>query len=242
LKYLKRCERIIAISEDTKKDIVRLLGVGPKKIDVIYLGVDRSFYKPKPKLRSRKKLNLPLNKKLILNFGSDTDYRKNVETVIKSFYEIQKKEPDSVLVRIGKVDKKITKLVKKLGIERKIIRINRVSESGMPYYYSAADVYLCLDIETGFGLPILESMSCGTPVVCSNTGAFPEVVGSSGFLVNPMNANEVAKDVLKIFSNKKLTGRMISGGLKRVKQFSWKKMADETLKVYKKVIKETIRH
>jgi len=242
LKYLKNCKEIIAISKETKNDLVKLLGINPRKINVIYLGVDKKFFRRKPKIIARKKLNLPLNKKLILNLGSDNDYRKNIENVIVSFYEVQKKEPDSMLIRIGKSDHRITSLIKRLCLERKIIRIERVDEKAMPYYYSAADVYLCLDVETGFGLPLLESMACGTPVVCSKGGAFPEVVGKAGVLVNPNSVKKIAHQILAILSNDKLATKLSARGFKRIKNFSWKKMSDETVKVYERVMREVTLH
>ena len=242
LKYLARCDRIIAISKDTKRDVSRLLGIDPKKIDVVYLGVDHNFYWPRGKMLSRKKLRLPLDKNIVLNFGSDGDYRKNVENVIKSFAKMLERKRDSILIRVGKTDTRITELIAKLGIEENVVRIEKVNEKDMPYYYSCADTYLCLDIETGFGLPILESMTCGTPVVCSNRGAFPEVVGKSGFLVDPQDPRKVGACLVKMLSDKKLEARFVQNGQKWAKNFTWEKMADETLKVYEKVVKETTRH
>src|SRR3989344_1515934 len=233
---IKNADRVIAISENTKKDLTEMFGVDEEKIRLVHLGIDTKRYKRQDKKKARKKLGLPLDKKIVFNIGSETDLRKNAANVFKSFYEAQKEYPNLFLVKLGKRDESITQLVKSLGIESKVLRMERAEEKDMPLLYSAADVYLNLDIETGFGLPPFESMSCGTPIICSSTGEFSELIGRSGLGADPLNPSEIKNELLLLLNDEKLRKKLISNGLKASKDFTWKKAAEQTLKVYREII------
>jgi len=234
-KYLGNAAKIITTSEDSKKDIIKFLHVKGKEIIITPLGVNHKLFKRIGKKFARKKLGLPKDEKIIIHVGSE-EPRKNVESLMKAFYKLTKIRNDLLLLRIGQTSEKITKLVKKLGIEESVRRIGTKSYESLPAYYSAADVFIILDTDAGFGLPPLEAMCCGLPVISSNHGALPEVVGNAAKLVNPLDIDQISKAILHVLSDNQLRASMIKKGLERSKMFSWKKCAEETLKVYRNVL------
>ncbi len=237
LKYLQSAEKILSISEDTKKDLVNILGVDSDKVVVTLLGVDHKRYKKRDMMSCREKLKLPKDKKIVLHIGSE-EPRRNVSTILKAFKNLLKEHPDTLLVRVGSKWDYITKMIDRMDLSSNIIRPGRVDEDLLPLYYSAADVYVCLDIHTGFGLPCLESEASGIPVVSSREGAFPEVVEheKTGFLVNPTDSKATAKYLKMILGDSKLRSRLSKKAFNKAKSFSWKRCAQKTLRVYESVV------
>ena len=146
--------------------------------------------------------------------------RRNVSTILQAFKNVLLEYPDALLVRVGSRWDTITKMIESMNLNENIVRPGKVSEKLLPLYYSAADVYVCLDKDTGFGLPPLEAMSCGVPVVCSREGAFPEVVGNTGFLINPMDKKAAADSLKMILSDNKLRSRLSKRAFNRAKTFN----------------------
>jgi len=236
LTFPNEADRIIAISQDTKRDLVQLLKINPEKIDVIYLGVNHQIYKRRAKNWARKILGLPQNKKILLNVG-DEHGNKNIERLIRVFYRLQKEFKNLLLVRIGLREESVDYWIDNLELRDKVLRIGFL-EDFPNLYYNAADIYVCPDLWTGFGLPNLEAMASGCPVVTSQTGAFPEVVGDAGLFFNPQDEDDIFEKTAKMLENDKPREECIRKGLERTKLFSWKKMADETMKVYEQVTRE----
>ena len=234
LKSISRAEMVVAISEDTKKDIINLLGVDAGKVAVTYMGVDHVRFRPSERQACRSRLGLPAGRKIILHVGSD-EPRRNIESVIRSLYGAKKADGSVLLVKIGKFSPQSAALIKKLGLDGNVLNVERASEADLPFYYSAADVFLCLDMETGFGMPSLEAMACGTAVVCSNSGAFPEVVGKGGVLINPTDVGGTASALARILSDEKLRKGFSEAAVKQAERFSWEKCAKETMKIYEDI-------
>lgn len=234
--FFKEAECIIAISQSTKKDLTELLNINSQKIEVISLGVNHEIYRKRVKESARRRLNLPLNKKVLLNIGTENK-NKNIKRLIKVFYRLQKRFKNLILVRVGLTSSEIIDLIAKLGLTKKVLRVGFLE--GYPnLYYNAADIYICPDLLTGFGLPNLEAMASGCPVVTSKTGAFPEVVGDAGLFFDPQDEDDIFEKTARLLEDGKLREGYIKKGLERAKLFSWKKMADETMKVYEKIAKE----
>jgi len=126
--------------------------------------------------------------------------------------------------------------VRKLGIDQEVIFTEYMPHHQMPSVYQAADLFVFPSLYEGFGLPKLESMACGTPVVSSNAASLPEVVGAAGILVDPYDANEMAEAMCRVLSDKSLAQDLIKKGLKQSKRFSWVQTARETLATYKKAM------
>ncbi len=234
--FFREAEHIIAISQSTKKDLIELLNIDSEKIEVIYLGVNYKIYKARNKEEVRRKLNLPLDKEILLNVGTENE-NKNIERLIRVFYRLQKRFKDLMLIRVGLISDSITKLVDELKLNDRVLRVGFIE--GYPnLYYNAVDVYVCADLLGGFGLPNLEAMASGCPVATSGSSAFPEVVGNAGLLFNPQDEDDVFEKIATLLEDSRLREKYAQKGLERAKLFSWKKMAQKTIKVYARVARE----
>lgn len=235
-KYMKKADHIIAISNFTKRKLIEELNIPEGKIDVIYLGADDETFSPLDKKKARAKLNLPLDQKIILHIGSE-EPRKNVPTVINAFNRVQKNIPDSLLIMVGEKTEMSENLIKKYNMQKKIIYKNNISREELLQYYNSSDLFVYPSLYEGFGLPILEAMACGIPVIASNTGSLPEVVGDGGIMLDPFDIEAISDNMYEILTNESIRENIIKKGLERAKLFSWKKTAEETLTVYEKVMK-----
>jgi glycosyltransferase involved in cell wall biosynthesis len=231
--FAKKAFRIITDSEHAKNDIVRLWNIDPLKIVVIPLGTaDR--YRPvtdKELLNQvRKRLKLP--DKYLLYFGNFKPH-KNVDFLLKAYGRLpQEIRRQYKLVLAGRKDAHCIELEKRAGqlkIENNVIFTGFIFEDDLPTLYSAASLFIFPSLYEGFGLPPLEAMACGTPVIASNTTSLPEVVGDAGILVDPHNVNDLNKAILKILSDKGLKTKLRQKGLSRVKQFSIHRTASDIL-------------
>ncbi len=221
---IKKADKIIAVSEFTKKEILDNMEVDKRKIKVISLGVDRSLYHPMDKEKCKKKFGLNPDEKYIL-VVSNTAKHKRMDIMKKVFQKVREERSDVKLLKAGYG----TKLS---GVY--IINIDFIPESDMPYLYNAADVLLHTSEYEGILTPGLEAMACGTPIVASNIPAIRETVGDCGELVDLD-----AEDCVERFAEKVLA--CIDGGkdwkaIERSKEFSWQKTAKETLKVYEELL------
>jgi glycosyltransferase involved in cell wall biosynthesis len=242
---LKNVARIITISQCSKKDIQKYLSVPADKIDVTYLAAD-SIFKPidnKEKLEeTRKKYNLP--QKFILYVG-DVNYNKNLPRLFEAMAQVSVS-----LVIVGEAAKNeklpevrvLMKLAKKLSIEKQILRLGFVSDSDLVTIYNLAACYIQPSLYEGFGLPVLEAMACGTPVVCSNISSLPEIAGETAVYVDPESAESVASGIEKILRCPRADYETIDYETMKkkfqehAKKFSWEKTARDTIKVYEKTI------
>jgi glycosyltransferase involved in cell wall biosynthesis len=239
LKGLRNAKRVIAISKFTKRELVEKLGHPPKKIDVVYLGVDSSEYRP---LRSFKKPSCFGEGKTILCVGTE-DFRKNVGTLVKAFYKLKKKLPTVKIIKVGRPRskrgrKKLLNLIGELNLKKDVAFVEYVPEEDLPLFYNSADLLAFPSIYEGFGLPPLEAMACGLPVITSNASSLPEVVGDACIMKDPNDVDGFANAMYEVLTNDGLKKDLIKRGLKRAKLFSWGKTAEKTLKVYEEVYGE----
>ncbi len=240
-KMLKQFDLIVAISENTKKDIVELAQINPEKIYVIYSGIDDQ-YRPieaaDPELNNiKKKYKLPHN---FLLFLGSLEPRKNLLGIIQAF-EVYKKKTnnDFVLVLAGAPAwqyKEIYKLARKSVYKNDIKFLGYVPEEDKPYLYNLATIFLFPSFYEGFGFPPLEAMACGTPVISSFTSSLPEVLDGAAILVDPYNYNDCALAIEEIINNQKLRENFIKQGFKQAKKFSWQQTAQFYLKNWRNFI------
>ncbi|MBI2021369.1 glycosyltransferase family 4 protein [Candidatus Daviesbacteria bacterium] len=236
---LKTATRLIAVSESTKADLVEKGGVKDRKIQVIYEGVDRDFFKlvKSDRLRNSLKSFSIENKKYFLFVGT-IQPRKNLERIIKAFSAFTQISDDYKLVLVGakgwKADQ-IYKLPKELGIEDRVKFLGRVSNKYLPSLYSGALALVYLSLYEGFGLPILEAMSSNCPVITSNISSMPEVAGEAAILVNPADIEEITTAMSKIASDDRLRDNLIHKGQVQAKKFSWDICAKKTLQLFKSI-------
>ena len=228
------CDKIIAVSEFTKKDLIKTFKIDPEKIEVIYEGAAEYFKSEKDKEKlelSRRIYNLP--KKFFLSLSA-LEPRKNINRLIEAYQLFKKKNGNDVkLVLAGSADPTIFKKIK-IPEDPDIYLTGFVDEKDKAALYSLATAFIYPSLFEGFGLPVLEAMSCGTPTITSKTSSLPEVAGDAALLIDPKNVREIANAMKKILSpkiQKTLKGKMEI----QVKKFSWKKCAKETLKVFQSI-------
>jgi len=234
-KGIKRAKRIITVSWATKSDLVHYLGIPDEQISVVYAGIDHSLFRPV----SNRIYDYPY----VLFVGSEHP-RKNFTGLLKAFSRL-KGEPgfkDLKLVNVGRAGGpeadfrgQTMKVINALDLAGDVICADFVPESELPAYYSGAEVFVLPSLYEGFGLPPLEAMACGCPVVTSNTSSLPEVVGEAGIMVNPYDTDSLAQAMRQVLTDAKIRDGMIRKGLKRAKRFSWEETARQTQKVYNKV-------
>lgn len=235
----KRAHKIITGSENSKRDIIEILKVPEEKVQVIYIGID-DVYRPIDDRRGLDfvKTRYGITSRFILHVGS-LNPRKNIPRLIDAYNMLPAKIlKEYELVIVGKKSWKADKIfaeTKKLGLEDRVIFTGFVADSDLPLLMNAADLLAFPSLYEGFGIPPLEAMACGTPVVASNTSSIPEVVGDAALLFDPYNVEEIANAMYRALTNEQLRDELRQKGFERAKQFSWEKAARETLAVYEGV-------
>jgi len=230
--------QIIALSQSSKRHIMKALKVSEDKINVTYMGVDKIFHPHHDRreiLKIKKRIGIKGN--FILSVANSHPH-KNLRRLLQAYYILRrdKKITHQLLLagNPGRGHLELVRTVRKLGIGQEVIFTGYIPHHRMPLVYQAADLFVFPSLYEGFGLPILESMACGTPVVSSNAASLPEVVGRAGILVDPYNVKEMAGAMYRILSDKSLVQDLIKKGLKQSKRFSWVQTAKETLAIYEK--------
>jgi glycosyltransferase involved in cell wall biosynthesis len=227
--FARKSWSIITDSEHAKNDIIKLWKVNPEKIVVIPLGLADRYRPVKDENllnQVRKRLNLP--EKYILYLGNFKPH-KNVPSLILAFKEIENKFPDYKLVLAGTIDKhgaKIKDLVAQEGLGDKVTYTDTIRESDYPEaILSMADIFVFPTLYEGFGLPPLEAMACGTPVIASDLTSVPEVVGDASMLINPLNIESISKSLADLIENPGKREKLSKKGLERARRFREKDTA-----------------
>ncbi len=237
----RQADKIICVSNSTKNDLIDIYGVPENKVKIIYSGVGNEFKKlviGHWTLVIKNKYNLP--DKFILYFGT-IEPRKNLIGLIRA-YEILREEykiNEYKLVIAGNrgwLHKEIFEAAKKSLYKQDIKFSGFVEPQDKVYLYNLASLFVYPSFFEGFGFPPLEAMSCGVPVICSNTSSFPEVAGGAALMVDPYNRSEIAWAMKEILSDEKLKESLIQKGLVHVQKFSWDNCAEETLALIKSLI------
>jgi glycosyltransferase involved in cell wall biosynthesis len=234
-----RATRIRTSSNFSKKEIVEHLKVPEEKIDVIYNGIDESYYqRPEEEVEgTRKKYGLAQD--YIFHVGVITQ-RKNVLRMLKAFHLASHEiKGDCQLVMAGRFSwdkEEFLKTMNDLSLNQKVKLLGYVPDSDLPSLYSGAKIFFFPSLYEGFGIPVLEAMACGTPVITSNLTSLPEVAGDAALLVDPYDTEALASALLKLLENKSLREELKERGFNRTKNFSWKKAAQEMIRAY-----ETLR-
>lgn len=241
---IKKANRIIAVSKNTKKDIIKQYKIPADKITVIYNGINNN-YKVIDRNdlinKIKKKYNLP--SEFILYLGT-LEPRKNIKNLIKAYFLYKSTSNNDIKLVIaggkGWLYEDIFSLVEEKQLEEDVIFTGYVDEEDIVPLYNAATLFVYPSLYEGFGLPPLEAMACGTPVITSNVSSLPEVVGDAAIKVDPNNIKELFKVINKILGNESLQREMIQKGIERSKKFTWEKTATETIKVYEEVLNQKL--
>lgn len=234
---LRRAEKVIAISQNTKKDIVKIFGLAENKITVVYPGAEETFG-IEPASLEYLKSKFGLSDKYILFLGT-IEPRKNIKALIAAFKSIimNHRELASGLELIiagakGWKYEEIFLMMSDINLENKVKYIGYVTPEEKYGLIKNALVFVFPRLYEGFGLPVLEAMKIGTPVISSNTSSIPEVAGDGAILVDPCHEEEFKAKLVKVISDEELRKRIGRAGQERAKEFTWDRCAKEILKIY----------
>lgn len=225
---VNKASKIIAISQNTKNDLIDVFNVKSEKIEVVYLG---NSLMPK-----NIKTNIEIPQKYILFVGSRRAY-KNFDLFLESVVKIFKKNKNLYLLCAGggSFNEYEKKMFEKLGIKNQVIQFN-FDDDTLAYIYKNAILFVFPSLYEGFGIPILEAFACNCPVVCSNTSSLPEVGGEAAYYFDPYNKDSIKSSIERVFFDDELRNKMIQKGKNRLKMFSWENTALKTKKIYESVL------
>jgi len=231
-------DAVITDSQVSRADIVHYLKVSPDKVTVIYPGVSSTCH-PMPAAEAAevgRRHGLPAS--YLLYLGS-VEKRKNVHGLLRAYALLRQRGESRPLVVAGIQRSNasgLPRLVQELDLQGHVLFAGYVPDADLPAVYSGADLFVFPSLYEGFGLPPLEAMACGTPVVCSDAGSLPEVVGDAAVMVDPKDTEALAEAMYRVLADRELREELRQKGLARARQFTWEKAARETVAVYRKVL------
>jgi alpha-1,3-rhamnosyl/mannosyltransferase len=232
---LRAARRVIAITENARQDFVGEFAVPPDKITAIPLGVDPSF-RPAGAVAVREvRAKYQLPERFALYLGSNKPH-KNLVGLVRAWTTLP--DPPAALVVAGAWDDRYPdarQIAASCG-DKTISWIGRIAEVDLPALYSAARVFIFPSLFEGFGLPVVEAMACGAPVICSNVTALPEVAGDAAQLFDPTDQSALARVIQQTLDDETLLAQLRGKGLARAARFSWERTAAQTLEIYRQVI------
>ncbi len=238
LNNILRADRLIVNTEAIKNEVMVLLKIPGERIDVIPLAPSGAYHPVnRGSMEGKNIVNRYTDREYILYVGT-IEPRKNIPVLFKAFSLIRKKRPVKLILAGGKgwLYKDILKMPHELGIEDDVVFTGYVDEQTILYLYNYASVSVYPSIYEGFGLPVIEAMSCGTPVIISDIPSLREVAGDAAMLFNPEDHKELADTIEKVLSSEPLRLQLGQKGLYRAAEFSWKKVAASTIQTYKKAL------
>lgn len=242
-----KADLTIATSESAKKDLVNSFGVDENKIKVIHNAFDEKFFNDAniteiQEVKSKYKVDgeyiLFMNTIKPLN-----NLSRLIEAFSKSRLILKGKKPNSnyKLVLAGKsgwLADEIKQIAKDFGLKNEVIFPGYIDPQDLNALFAGADIFMSVPIYEEFGSPVLEAMACGTPVICSDISSLPEITGGAARMVNPYDVDGIKNMILKVLDDDRLREEMKRKGLEQAKKFHWRKTAEETVKVYKEVVRK----
>jgi len=236
-RVLRHSAAVIAVSQSTRRDIINFYNLPAEKIHVIYEGYDPQFYHS---YQDSQAVTRVYGIGPYIYYSGNILPHKNIARLIRAFGLIAPKVPHQLVLQ-GRRDPvyaaELETLVRELNLEGKVVFLGYVPLNHLPYLYSGATVFVTVSLSEGFGLPPLEAMACGTPVVASRVSSLPEVVGDAGILADPNDTEQIAEVLLQVIKHPALRAELAQKGVKRAALFSWSKTARQTLEVLQSVAK-----
>lgn len=241
-RFIRQADSVIAISNCTKKDILRIIPTDERKIHVVHPGISEWFRTIKDSSQiNLTKIKYNTGEHFIL-FTATIEPRKNLTGLLMAFNMLCKNgNVTHKLVVVGRKGWKYEEVFQTVnefdtGIRNRIVFTGIVSDSDLLYLYNGAALFAYPSFYEGFGLPPLEAMACGCPVVVSNTASMPEACGDAACYIDPYNVNSITEGINKVITDKGFKKALIQNGLERVKLFSWEKTAKEFLEIFNGIL------
>jgi len=240
---LKRMDRFVADSTFTRRCLIEALGIPEQRIHVIHLGVDREHFRPVAQARTRiaERYNIWLTSHThnLLYVGSEQP-RKNLGVLLSALAKLKSQGYHLRLIKVGRAGgerwrERFLADVQRFQLNGDVVVVNNVPEPDLPLFYNAVDLYVNSSLLEGFGLPILEAMSCGTPVICSNAGSLPEIVGDVAVLINPRDPDSLVTAIAAVLDDPAFRESMRRRGLAQSASFTWEKSIDKLIEVYRSI-------
>jgi glycosyltransferase involved in cell wall biosynthesis len=232
----RRAAWIIAVSESTKTDLIELLSIDPARISVTHLGVDARFHPPSAEERTRFMMSQGITRPYVLAVGN-LEPRKNLPALLRAFARLDPEFPhELVLVGAeGWLTGEIHGTLDALNLAGRVRMTGFVDDAALPLWYGCADLFAFPSLYEGFGLPVIEAMASGTPVVTSNVSSLPEVAGDAAMLVDPRDDKSIADGIWEILTDTALAQELRLRGQSRAARFTWQRTAEQTVAVYREV-------
>jgi len=241
---VRRAAAVIVISESTRRDVINRLGVPDARITVTPLAAPPHIRMvTASSVMDRVRSMYGLSQEYILAVGN-LQPRKNLGRLIEAFSIIRREGHDAQLVIVGQArwrQSEILRTVKERGLDNDVVFTGYVADADLSALYSGAAVFVYPSLYEGFGLPILEAMACGAPVVTSNTSSLPEVAGDAALLVDPRSVPALTDAIRAVLLDSQRANELRARGFAQVARFSWSKTAQQTLAVYDRVLKRSRR-
>jgi len=235
---VNRADHIITISQKTREDCIKYLDIPKKDITVTPLGYSNVYHRMENIKEVKKYIKTNYNLEGYILFVGRVEARKNLTPLIKALYELKKSGLNHKLVIIGGMGwqhEEVLQEIQRLNLEDEVIFPGYIREEDLVKFYNAADLFVYPSLYEGFGLPPLEAMACGIPVITSNTSSLPEVVGDAGIMVDPLDVDALADSMHRVLTDEALQRKLRDKGIARSREFSWEKTARKTWQVYEQV-------
>lgn len=237
-RILKKCKRIITVSNYEKNNIMTKLGIPEERMAMIYNGYNTWF---RPVTDTKLTYKKYIDTEGYFFFLGNTDPKKNTERTLIAYSKYLEKSNVKRKLLMADLDNTYLEDIierNQIGnIRNRIVMPGYIVNSDLPYIYNSAFAFLYTSLRESFGIPLLEAMACGTPVITSNTSSMPEIGGQEAILIDPENADEIADKMLLLENDDTLYRKQEETGIERAKLFSWQQTAEELLTVYEKVYK-----
>ncbi|VAX31502.1 hypothetical protein MNBD_NITROSPIRAE03-1039 [hydrothermal vent metagenome] len=232
---IRKADKIIAVSNDIKRNLLKQINIPEQKILVIHEGIDLAFVENKKNSEYTSSAQKPY-----ILFVSTLFKYKNADKLLAAFVRLKnEKRIPHLLVVVGRDPKgeteKLKKIVEREQLSEQVIFAGALPHNELAAVYENADVFIYPSGVESFGLPVLEAMACGTPVIASNRMSVPEISGDAALIVDPDNVREMSEAIYRVISDEKLKKTLVRKGYERVRKFTWEKTAQETLKVFREV-------
>jgi glycosyltransferase involved in cell wall biosynthesis len=243
---LSRASRVIAVSEATRRDVVQQLRIPPERVHLVYNALDPAFLKPRPLASAAEETRRILERYQIhdpyLLYAGHIRPQKNIPRLVEAFAVVRNRlQADPVfrnlkLLVLGDLISKypeVRRAVMQSRVEDRVRFLGFVPQDTLRVFYEHAEAFVFPSLYEGFGLAPLEAMSCGAPVITSNTSSLPEVVGDAAVLVNPENVFEIARGILEVLTNPVRRAELVAQGRERARFFSWAEAARQVIDIYR---------